>query len=105
MREIRTFELDGRDAPTRWTSHRPQTLRVLRGQIWMTVEGEADDHWLKAGDAVELKPYSTIWVSGTCEGSRFALASASAGDKSVIEVLRAWFARRPGQNGTIASNL
>lgn len=105
MREIRTFELDRRDAPTRWSSHRPQTLRVLRGQIWMTVEGEADDHWLNAGDAIELKPYSTIWVSGACEGSRFSLASESASARSLAALIHAWLARCAAQSGTAVSNV
>lgn len=105
MREIRTFELDRRDAPTRWSSHRPQTLRVLRGQIWMTVEGEADDHWLAAGDAIELTSFSTIWVSGACDGSRFSLASVSARGRGVGEIVRAWLARRVGQSDSAVSNV
>ncbi|KIG09866.1 DUF2917 domain-containing protein [Caballeronia concitans] len=105
MREIRTFELDRRDAPTRWSSHRPQTLRVQRGQIWMTVEGKADDHWLAAGDAIELTPFSTIWVSGACDGSRFSLASVSARGRSVGEIVRAWLGKRVGQSGAAVSNL
>jgi hypothetical protein len=94
MREIRTFELDPRDAPTRWVIDRPQTLRVTRGQIWLTIEGEADDHWLDAGASVELKPYTTIWVSGTADASWFSLASDSARGFSLVETARAWFARR-----------
>jgi hypothetical protein len=96
MREIRTFELDRRDAPTRWVIDRPQTLRVTRGQIWLTIEGEADDFWLQAGASVELKPYTTIWVSGTKEASWFSLASDSthAGPRSLASLARAWFARR-----------
>ncbi|AET91802.1 MULTISPECIES: DUF2917 domain-containing protein [Caballeronia] len=96
MREIRTFELDRRDAPTRWVIDRPQTLRVTRGQIWLTIEGVADDHWLSAGATVELKPYTTIWVSGTADASWFSIASDSsrAGAQRLAEIVRAWFARR-----------
>lgn len=94
MREIRTFELDRCDAPTGWFIDRPQTLRVTRGQIWLTIEGEAGDFWLDAGASVELKPYSSIWVSGARDGSRFSLASASTPARSVGEIVRAWFARR-----------
>jgi hypothetical protein len=94
MREIRTFELDRRDAPTRWTIDRPQTLRVTRGQIWLTIEGEADDHWLDAGASVELKPYTTIWVSGAKEASWFSLASDSTRGYTWREIAQAWFARR-----------
>jgi hypothetical protein len=91
MREIRSFELDRRDAPTRWVIDRPQTLRVKRGQLWLTIEGEAGDHWLEAGAFVELKPYTTIWVSATADASWFSLAS---GSRHWTEVVRAWFARR-----------
>jgi len=99
MREIRTFELDRRDAPTRWFIDRPQTLRVTRGQIWLTVEGDADDHWLDAGDSVELKPFATIWVSGSCDGSAFSLASVSTHGRALSELVRAWLARRALASG------
>jgi len=96
MREIRTFELDRRDPPTRWVIDRPQTLRVTRGQIWLTIEGEADDHWLDAGASVELKPYTTIWVSGTKDASWFSVASDSTrgGALRLSEIVRSWLARR-----------
>ncbi|MFM0321868.1 DUF2917 domain-containing protein [Caballeronia glebae] len=96
MREIRTFELDGRDVPVRWVIDRPQTLRVTRGQIWLTIEGAADDYWLDAGASVELKPYTTIWVSGTKDASWFSMASDStrAGARRLSEIARGWFAPR-----------
>jgi hypothetical protein len=95
MREIRTFELDRRDAPTGWFIDRQQTLRVMRGQIWLTIEGEAGDYWLDAGATVELKPYTTIWVSAAQDESRFSLASASTPARTLGEIARGWFARRP----------
>jgi hypothetical protein len=95
MREIRHFELDRRDAPTRWVIDQPQTLRVTRGQIWLTIEGEADDHWLDAGMFVELKPYTTIWVSASDDASWFSLASDSTRSaRRLGQLARAWFARR-----------
>ncbi|KXV03571.1 hypothetical protein CR51_16830 [Caballeronia megalochromosomata] len=97
MREIRTFELDRRDAPTRWVIDRPQILRVTRGQIWVTIEGAADDYWLDAGASVELKPYTTIWVSGTEDASWFSLASDSTrgGARRLADIVRVWLGRRP----------
>jgi quercetin dioxygenase-like cupin family protein len=97
MREIRTFELDGREAPARWVIDRPQTLRVTRGRIWLTIEGDTDDHWLDAGDSVELEPYTTIWVSASREASWFSLASTSGRThtRGPGDLLRAWLGRRP----------
>jgi hypothetical protein len=96
MREIRTFELDRGDAPTRWVIDRPQTLRVTRGQLWLTIEGDMHDHWLDAGASLELQPYTTIWVSGTVDASWFSLASDSthAGTRRLIQMARAWMMRK-----------
>lgn len=33
---------------------RPQTLHVASGRVWLTVTGEAADHWLTAGDVFSL---------------------------------------------------
>ncbi|SAK67185.1 hypothetical protein AWB77_02593 [Caballeronia fortuita] len=96
MREIRTFELDGHGAPTRWVIDRPQTLRVTGGRIWLTVEGSADDYWLDAGASVELKPFTTIWVSATADASWFSMSSDStrSGARRLSEIVRACFTRR-----------
>jgi hypothetical protein len=104
MREIRTFELDRQDAPTRWVIDRPQTLHVLHGQIWLTIEGEADDHWLDAGASVELEAFSTIWVSGAQDAIRFSLASSSTKRTPTWGgTVRAWFARRAMQTQRVAT--
>lgn len=78
MREIRTFELDQADLATGIQIARPQTLRVCRGLLWVTVEGEAGDWWLSAGETMELPAGVTIWVSTDASGGRFDLAFESA---------------------------
>ncbi|WP_244829100.1 MULTISPECIES: DUF2917 domain-containing protein [unclassified Caballeronia] len=106
MREIRTFELDGRDAPTSWFIDRPQTLRATRGQIWLTIEGDAGDFWLDAGECVELQPFSTIWVSGARDESAFSLAAVSTPtttSRRLIDAARAWLARRTAPSGAAIS--
>ena len=103
MREIRTYELDRHDVPTGWFIDRPQTLKVTHGQIWLTVEGETGDIWLRAGESVELQPYSTIWVSAAQDGGRFSMASVSAPRKLWVERVIAWFARRPSGPRVLAS--
>jgi quercetin dioxygenase-like cupin family protein len=103
MREFRYYELDRRDVPTGWFIDRPQTLKVTHGQLWVTVEGEGGDIWLRAGESLELQPYSTIWVSAAEEGGRFSMASVSAPRKHWVERVIAWFARRPSATRAMAS--
>ncbi|AKJ67337.1 hypothetical protein ABW99_02920 [Pandoraea thiooxydans] len=73
MREIRTFELDDRQA-VRWLSTDHQTLQVLRGELWLTVEGHPTDHWLHAGDCIEVHPGELLWLSNWQGAVRFRLS-------------------------------
>ena len=50
MREIRTLEQEPHDAPACWLIDRPHTLTVCRGAVWLTIEGESEDWWLRAGE-------------------------------------------------------
>jgi len=75
MREIRTLELQQSEVPVSWFIDRPHTLRVCQGLLWLTLEGELDDKWLRAGDSVTLPANSTIWINSPEADSRFALAS------------------------------
>jgi len=43
-------------------AHRPCTLRVLAGRVWITSEGQSDDHWLIAGQHLALSPDQLIVV-------------------------------------------
>src|ERR1700722_15088153 len=56
VREIRTLELEQGDAPECWCIDRPHTLTVCHGMLWVTIEDEPDDRWLRAGESVELSP-------------------------------------------------
>ncbi|MEN3292703.1 MAG: hypothetical protein V7642_1956 [Burkholderiales bacterium] len=38
------------------TAKEAQTLRVLSGRLWITVEGLSHDYWLFAGDTFTLTP-------------------------------------------------
>jgi hypothetical protein len=95
MREIRTYELDGHDVPTCWFIDRAQTLAVAHGELWLTVEGEAGDIWLRAGESIELERRASVWMSAGREGARFSVTSVSAPAKHWAERAMAWFARRP----------
>jgi hypothetical protein len=85
VREIRTLELQQSDVPECRYIDRPHTLTVCHGMLWVTIEGELDDRWLRAGGSVELSPRSTVWISSPESNSRFVLASESA---PVTRVLR-----------------
>lgn len=39
-----------------WNEAHTKRLRVLAGVVWMTREGDLGDHFLQAGDCVELYP-------------------------------------------------
>lgn len=39
-----------------------QTLRVLHGQVWVTMAGTNDDFWLQKGDTLNLPPDRLVVV-------------------------------------------
>lgn len=47
-----------------------QTLRVLRGRVWITVEGVSHDYWLSAGDSLAAIPGRLIVVEADRADSR-----------------------------------
>lgn len=53
---------------------RVQTLRVLQGRVWITVEGIAHDYWLSAGDTFTAIPGRLTVVEADRAGSRIDLA-------------------------------
>ncbi|MFT4064934.1 DUF2917 domain-containing protein [Paraburkholderia sp.] len=98
MREVRIFELEHGEPATAWRVARPAIFKVISGEIWLTVEGEHDDHWLAAGESIELARGSVAWISTGQAGARFALASGS--ERKVRNPLPGWpmpnwLARRP----------
>lgn len=79
MREVRIFELEQGEPVADWRVTRASTFKVLSGQIWLTVEGQSEDHWLGAGESIELPRGSVAWISAGQTNARFALASGSEG--------------------------
>ena len=41
----------------------PLRLRVRHGGVWITWEGGTDDHFLRAGETVDVPPGRRAWVS------------------------------------------
>ena len=76
MREIRLFELD-RGQTVFWHSpaaERPQSLQVLQGLLWLTVEGEHADHWLRAGESFEIRGGQRVWLGTWQDGARMRVS-------------------------------
>jgi hypothetical protein len=77
MREVRIFEMEHGEPAAAWRVARKSTFKVISGEIWLTIEGQSDDHWLATGESVELPRRSVAWISAGQVGARFALASGS----------------------------
>ncbi|HYS68460.1 MAG TPA: DUF2917 domain-containing protein [Paraburkholderia sp.] len=77
MREVRIFELEHDEPAAAWRVARPSIFKVISGEIWLTVEGGSEDHWLATGQSIELPRKAVAWVSAGQAGARFALASGS----------------------------
>jgi quercetin dioxygenase-like cupin family protein len=84
MREIRTFELEYGESAAAWRVAQPLVLKVMAGQIWLTVEGDAEDYWLSSGDTFELSRGAVARVSAGQGGARMALAFASGSNAAQV---------------------
>jgi len=98
MREVRIFELEHGEPAAAWRVARPSIFKVISGEVWLTVEGEHDDHWLAMGESIELPRGAVAWISAGQAGARFAFASGS--ERAVPKPLfgrsmLAWLTRRP----------
>lgn len=77
MREVRIFELEHGEPVAAWRVARPSTFKVIAGEVWLTIEGRSEDHWLATGESVELPRRAVAWISAGQAGARFSLASGS----------------------------
>lgn len=77
MREVRIFELEHDEPAAAWRVARPSIFKVISGEIWLTLEGGSEDHWLATGESIELPRRAVAWISAGQTGARFALASGS----------------------------
>ncbi|MFM0175405.1 DUF2917 domain-containing protein [Paraburkholderia sediminicola] len=77
MREVRIFELEHGEPAAAWRVARPSIFKVISGEIWLTIEGDSEDHWLATGESIELPRRAVAWISAGQAGARFALASGS----------------------------
>ncbi|HKT98668.1 MAG TPA: DUF2917 domain-containing protein [Paraburkholderia sp.] len=69
-------------------------LAALEGRVLMTVEGDAQDYWLEAGEALPFAPGERVWVGGWDEAVRCEVRTPPApwGETRAL-VLLGWLAR------------
>ncbi|WP_313818138.1 DUF2917 domain-containing protein [Cupriavidus sp.] len=100
MRELRTFELDEPGKPVSWRVRHGQSVAVLEGRLWLTIEGQAADIWLRPGDVFALPEGAQVWLSGESPLARFQLAETPAplslerAAAIARQLLRRWRARK-----------
>ncbi|PTB17151.1 hypothetical protein C9I57_29895 [Trinickia symbiotica] len=80
MREIREFEMEHDEPATAWRIVRPLVVTVTTGQLWLTLEHDAEDYWLEAGQSFVLPAGTRAWVSAGRDGARVNVTSANSAD-------------------------
>ncbi|HTN65251.1 MAG TPA: DUF2917 domain-containing protein [Burkholderiaceae bacterium] len=50
-----------------------QTLRVICGQVWITIEGSVEDYWLSSGESLELTPGRLVVIEADRLDSRVSV--------------------------------
>lgn len=78
MREIRIFELENGEPAETWRLAQAMQLHVSEGELWLTIGGDANDYWLRAGESVELLAGARVCLSAGNDGARFVLALGGA---------------------------
>ena len=58
MLELRVFELDEPEQPVSLRAGYGQSVKVIEGRVWVTVEGCVADYWLKPGEVFALAAVS-----------------------------------------------
>jgi quercetin dioxygenase-like cupin family protein len=90
MREIRTFELEHGEPAAAWRVAQPAILKVTAGEVWLTVEGDAEDYWLTRGESFKLPRGVTAWVSAGRHGARVVLSGRRHSGTRPLSRLSGW---------------
>jgi hypothetical protein len=66
---------------------RRQTLQIVNGSAWITIEGEPHDYWLSAGDTLDVNPGRLVVVEALKRDVAVSVAaSASSGALHTLRV-------------------
>ena len=88
------------------TAHRARTMRILRGRVWITVEGVPHDYFLHAGDIFTAIPGRLIVVEADRDAG---IDMACLATKPALQRLESWIARladrRRTRGGTVQASL
>lgn len=57
---------------------REQTLRVVCGEVWITIEGIGHDYWLSAGKTLDIAPGRLVVIEADRLMSRVEVSHPSA---------------------------
>jgi quercetin dioxygenase-like cupin family protein len=95
MREIRIFELEQDEPAAAWRADRAVVLKVVSGEIWLTMHGDAEDYWLRAGETFELPRGTFARLSAGREKARVALADSQCrtSPPAALRPLMRWLGR------------
>jgi len=74
MREIRSFELQYEEPAQTLRLARPLQLHVSEGELWLTIEGDSADYWLRAGESLTLAGGASVRIGAGRPGARFSMA-------------------------------
>ena len=100
MREIRIFEMEYDEPVQTWRLARPLQLHVSKGELWLTIDGDSGDYWLREGESLTLESRSSVRISAGRAGARFVMALGGA---SAVPLAPAFPAR--DMTGSLAGGL
>lgn len=78
MREIRTYEMGYDEPATAWRVDRALVVEVAQGALWLTIEGDAQDYWLDAGQSFLLPAGVKAWVGSGRDDVRMTVTDAGS---------------------------
>jgi hypothetical protein len=84
MREIRIFEMEYEEPVQTWRLTQPLQLHVSEGELWLTVEGDSGDYWLREGESLTLEGGTSVRISAGRSGARFVMASGGGAPARVL---------------------